>query len=1373
VIHQKLEDARRRLLDLSRRNRLLNFKPRNRRSIRIVDERPEEVYRILVTDGKRMDFLPFEEAETPGLSSAEDDEEISEAEAESLFELAAIDDTGVAAERHSDLYLQTALSGKKLQTRLLHLARDAKSALQEQGCNVLYLAVGMLNWVASDDSRIISKAPLLLVPVELTRRTARHRHAIRVLDDEAVVNPTLIELCRRTFNLQLPKFDEGAETPIATFLATIEEAVSGMSGWSIEHDMYVGIFSFAKILMYLDLQDERWPEGAKVSEHRLVRALCGLGLEDRVSAEGLPTPSDLDEKVPPSKTFQVMDADSSQQAAIVAAKRGVDLVIDGPPGTGKSQTITNIIAECLSEGKTVLFVAEKAAALEVVKRRLTEVGLGDFAAELHSRKTSKKDFTDDLGHVIIQSRRPPCDQELAKAADLADLRAKLNAYVRALHERIEPLGRTPYEIMGTCASLENAPEAPVELGEVIDWDKPRLRECEEAIGGFATAAERVGSAMDHPWRGAGLSDVRLPLKQQLPEVAVALRESIEEVHQRAKALGDGLGTGGPENLEQALDLIDALRKVLSGPVVETKSLTGSEWEIVPSDASGLVLSGRRLVELRSVLAPRWKESAESLDWTSVSERRQRQAGSIFRFLWPTWRRDTRLIRHHLRERRMPAPAEIIADFATLQKVRQLKDSLEESWGTGSRLFGRYWRGDQSDWDQLEAYADTVVRLRRLCRHAQVAEERLACFADQSDRKIIDDLVASLADAVDEWQERWDVFSQSLDLDPEQFFGDPPESVSFGAWRDRIQQCEGKVELLTDWVDYRRERQECERVDIPSFLEWIDTHRKEYPPDTWVRVFSRQFHRIWIDAVMHRTPELRRFRGEDHQRLIERFKKMDREWIELTRKRLAADIAQRRPRRSQTTSDVGMRTLQAEIRRKRGIKPIRELLASKAGPHIQRLKPCFMMSPISIAQFLKPGGLTFDVVIFDEASQVEPADALGAVARAEQVVLVGDDKQLPPTDFFRSTGMTDGEDVGEEEDESPTTADLESVLRVGQVCITVRETLRWHYRSRHHSLIDFSNAEFYERRLRVFPSPCKDDEDLGLRFRHVPDGVYYRGKGRFNEIEARAVAEAVVDHAHRMPDLTLGVAAFSRPQQAAIEDEVERLLRLPDNKFLEPFLADHPNEPFFVKNLETVQGDERDVILISVGYGPDEYGKISMNFGPINKDGGWRRLNVLVTRARRRCVVFSSITADQLRIKDTTPRGVVTLKNYLKYAETGVLQFNEPPTGEHDSEFEREVCQRLRGHGCEVDAQVGCAGFSIDMAIVDPQAPGRYVVGIECDGATYHSSPTARDRDRLRQAVLEDLGWKIIRVWSTDWFNQPEKTLDRLLRQIQSLTDLVV
>ncbi len=1425
-----LEEARRALLDLSRRNRLLNFKPRGHGSLAIVDELPGRIYAALVDDGATMQFLPIEEApegaqveesgtgnesegeptegaaapvpepppEAPTAEAApagdgpkrvEEGEVVAAAADErtdadgepaatpsdgAAMELGEIEEPAANAEpadaaqpapRHTDRRLQTSLPGPKLQERLLHLSRQAESALEEQGANVLYLAIGLVEWTDGPGSAVRSRAPLIMIPVELTRRSVRGRHALRHNGDDPVVNPTLVELCKRNFRLELPAFDPDAEGGVEAYLAAVEEALKPIEGWSLVREVHLGLFSFAKLLMYLDLDDARWPADRAVSRHRLVSALLGHRPLADDSAEPFPEPKTLDQMLSPTDTFQVVDADSSQQAAIVAAKQGRSLVIEGPPGTGKSQTITNIIAECLAEGKTVLFVAEKAAALEVVKSRLERVGLGDFVAELHSRKANKRAFMEDLQRTLARDFEPPTKRELVGAERLAELRRRLNDYVADLHRAEPPLNLTPFAAIGRAAELADAPEAVFDLPDALSWDPARLRAAEECVGALATAAERTGPAATHPWRGAGLTVLPLTTRQQLPMRLRAGAEAAAALAVTAGALHDQLSLAPPLTPAAADEFLSLAAAILADPPVEASHARNPAWDS-PGVVHAAIADLKKLAEIRRGLASRWNASAEEVDWTLIAQRRISPPGLLGRLFSGQWRADTRLIRSHLKPGVPANDPQVAQDLGRLVEARKLRDALAGASAMGHELFGERWKGDASDPDALEAYARAVARLRSIISQGLGEPAALERLCSASGRASLQDHANAMTAQLAKLRGAWADAAAMLHADGPPFLGASPDATPWETWRSRLSECLASPESLDDWSARNRARAEAAAAGLLPLLTWADA--SDTPPGDWPRAFLRQFYRLWLDHVTRARPALATFRGQDHEKVIERFREVDRQWLEVSRQRLCAQIYERRPRVGFATSESsGLGILEREIRRRRGIRPIRQLLSSPAGAAVQRIKPCFMMSPLSVAQFLEPGSLRFDVAIFDEASQVEPADALGAIARADQVILVGDEKQLPPTNFFSAIGAaTDDAYTDGDENAAVSAADLESILGLGQASIPARARLRWHYRSRHQSLIDFSNREFYDHDLRVFPSPYFGGGTHGLGFRFIDDAVYLRGRGQHNPVEARAVAQAVIEHARTAPELSLGVAALNVRQQHAIQDELERLLRELDDPDVERFFAADREEPLFVKNLETVQGDERDVMFLSIGFGRDDAGRLTMNFGPINQEGGWRRLNVLVTRARQRCTVFSSIRPEDIRLTENSPRGVRALRNYLHYAITGAHDHTTGPGGGHQSPFEAQVARALRERGWEVQPQIGSAGFWVDLGIADPDAPGRYLAGVECDGATYHSSATARDRDRLRQAVLEGLGWNILRVWSTDWFHQPRATIDRLHEQIE-------
>ncbi|HEX2211834.1 MAG TPA: DUF3320 domain-containing protein, partial [Longimicrobium sp.] len=527
-------------------------------------------------------------------------------------------------------------------------------------------------------------------------------------------------------------------------------------------------------------------------------------------------------------------------------------------------------------------------------------------------------------------------------------------------------------------------------------------------------------------------------------------------------------------------------------------------------------------------------------------------------------------------------------------------------------------------------------------------------------------------------------------------------------------------------------------------------------------FRRAFHQKWVTAAVQEREPLSRFATLSHEQRLAEFRELDQAVLRENRDALIGrlrDAVQARLR--EPAAKAAMPFLQAQMAKERRHAPLRRTLR-ESGAAIRAIKPCFMMSPLTVAQLLDGGAPSFDVVIFDEASQLPSEDAVGSIVRGARLVVVGDPRQLPPTNFFSVMSGQATAELGE--DGTPLFEDTESVLEEFLGAGVPKTRLRWHYRSAHESLITFSNVSFYEADLFTFPSVDAAGGAAGLRFEYVPDGVY-EGKG-LNLVEARRVVDEVVRHAKEHPDVSLGVGTFNLRQQLAIQDELE--LRRRQDSSIEPFFARDRAEPFFVKNLENIQGDERDVILLSVTYAKGRDGRLRYNFGPINGENGWRRLNVLTTRARRRMVVFSSMRGDDINPASTSSRGPALLREFLLYAERGTLQSATATlSADAESEFERQVMDELARRGVRVQAQVGAAGYRIDMAVVDDEMPGRYVCGIECDGVAYHASETARDRDRLRQQVLEARGWQIHRVWSTDWFKDREGQIERLLKLIDA------
>lgn len=680
---------------------------------------------------------------------------------------------------------------------------------------------------------------------------------------------------------------------------------------------------------------------------------------------------------------------------------------------------------------------------------------------------------------------------------------------------------------------------------------------------------------------------------------------------------------------------------------------------------------------------------------------------------------------------------------------------------GEKLFGSFWRDGESGVEDLQNFSEWIVPFRQLLNGGVFEDAVVELVSKGNTGPKVQANFQSINDAWKAFMDAWEALCKKVGADQAVVMNGDLESATIEDLRNKITVWRDSLSSIQRWSQFLNICKIVGETVAHPILGLV--HKGDIVAEDLMACFWANFADDLLRLVFAERPELTNFVGDIHENKIQEFADLDRELIGWNSHRLLSTLFGNRPRISggaSSGSESGI--LLGEISRKRGHMPIRKLM-SNVGGLVQKIKPCFMMSPLSIAQFLDPKTAKFDVVVFDEASQVKPEDALGAVMRGQQLVVMGDTRQLPPTSFFDNIVAADDDD--DEEVLPASLSDIESILAQCKRTFPSK-SLNWHYRSRHESLIAVSNQEFYDNRLLIYPSAVDRSDDLGLEFMHVSDGIYDRGKSASNRIEARRVAEAAVAHYRNFPDKTLGIGTFNMRQQQTILEEIELQRRY--NPDVDELFSSGREEHFFVKNLETIQGDERDVIFLSIGYGFDANKRLNRNFGPLNQEGGERRLNVLITRARERCVVFSNFRAADLSLDGSASFGLRALKTFLDYAENRNLVAVEATGADTDSPFEDAVYEFLRDNGYEVRTQVGCAGFRVDLGVVDAREPGRYLAGIECDGAKYHSSPVARDRDRLRQQILEGLGWQIYRIWSTDWYRNRRDTQGRLLRALEEM-----
>ena len=1660
------------LLDLTNRNSLLNFKHPKISCVRLINELPNQIYQHL-QDGKEFTFIPIAEPSTKELIDAKYLEIIEEtgqtkpllkypsaAEWAKLLGLPISydlpDDLDQAPE-YTDANLQTLFYAPELEARLRKIRSNAERCIEESGINILYLALGYLEWYENDTSDVPRLSPLFTLPVQLKRvgldgRTRAYKYAIQLKDDGLITNTTLQKRLANDFNLALPFIEESTK-PEDYFKSIEENILKKMNKWKICRQASLVLLNFSKQAMYKDLDLDSWPEDSKIQKHLLIKSFLNASVNQEEEAReeyGYETEHVIDKINNVYQTYPLIyDADSSQHSAIIDVIEGKNLVIEGPPGSGKSQTIANIIAACIAKGMKVLFVAEKMAALNVVKNRLDLAGLGDFCFELHSHKTNKKTILETLKQRILNQNRYNdfVDLGINNSIEIhTRFRNTLNEYVCKMHSKWKGTDLTIHEIFQKATMLrEKYKSIPDNLriegvnGENLTKDR-RYDLAEYArtleIQYSQVSQQAMHSQIkNHNWYGVGASELLVINAEQLISSLRNWSDSLSDLESTRQKLLTALGLENNDmnsltSISQYTVALSQLPNLIGGeqldklnPIFE-KHKEIQDWletyknlhsrikefqteiydvALIRNPRSPSVSSILKtlplpdaytlkrleedkdkvgeLLELSEAIAGSFKEIAKSApkglkslfsnSFNSLSEVTIliKQIKGLSPELWKC--RDVLFDNDDLDaliELLAPCLKEIIPihnrikDEVSLDRLPDVK-SLHAYQFTlnNAGFFKRF----SSDWKQARSSVLSLSRkirpneeefinlLPEIIFYARETEELLKI---NNNKEILGSQFKGVDTPIDEIKVLRDWYKSvraeysnianrnkiggAILSSNSSFFGtilseenkDLLSNIELllsglkylevnysthpinGNDTGEIKELAGKITKISDGLMRIFKNKNCTLLDVKnhevkinlflvdsetwsasqlnkliqprgyellvtpndysetnltsaentvrvsvmaSQLEYIKNAITESPSketyktildsvtllniklteelikkkifidkgsldlgnwlsatdgsiasiivrnklalenhqlDDWIQYIQLK-HKLHvagfgdiIQALENHKIEskdlgdivnlainyqlaneiradpsyFQNFNGPLQTSNQREFKKCDANILQLQKQEIAHKVSRGKPSKGVkgplVSNMTEMSLLEHELIKQKNHVAVRSLL-KRAGQTIQFLKPCFMMSPMSVAQYLEPGKLKFDLVIMDEASQIRPGDALGAIARGKKLVVVGDSKQLPPTDFFRP------EDEVDPEGDVAAIEDFNSILEAAKPIFTNRR-LRWHYRSKHESLIAFSNKHFYDGDLVIFPSPFDLSTEFGVKNHRVKRGRFLNNR---NVEEAQEVAKVAATHLIDNPHESLGIVAMNVYQRDEIEKQLDQLAK-DCPALLEAYDRNKSSEePIFIKNIENVQGDERDVIYISMTYGPEQIGGRTMQrFGPINSNMGWRRLNVLFTRSKKRMHIFCSMDSGDIILSPESNRGVKSLRAFLEYTETGHLNQNLLTGRVPDSDFELAVIQILEERGYKCEPQLGMAGYFLDIAVRDPGKPGKFLMGIECDGATYHSAKSARDRDCLRQEILESLGWKIRRIWSTDWFIDPLEQIRPILDELETL-----
>lgn len=1290
----RLDHWKRKLLDLTKRNKLLNLKP-SKTAIRLHCSNPA-ILEDKLSEGKKFTVIPM--SKLSGDQNERDNalfmNRTGDNYIKKFIEQALADDEIVSDMPQSEL-----------DAGMIELYRKAKSDMEEGGANTLFLSLGILKWKQSEHEDRTYRAPLILIPVKLERRSAASKVKIVHHEDESVFNMTLLEMLRQDFDLHIPELGgalqkDSSGIDVSLIWELVRKAVRDVPGFEVIEDIILSTFSFAKYLMWKDLADRT----DSLKQNSFVDHLIEKPRDPYGNSATFLGPHEIDEKINYSELFMPLHADSSQIVAVHASAQGGDMILEGPPGTGKSQTIANIIAHNIALGRKVLFVAEKMAALEVVYRRLREKRLDNFCLELHSSKASKREVLDQLGRSLNNSSTHTQLEWNEEVERLSSIRKELNNLVSALHTP-GITGISPRSAIGRAIRWQEIHRFR------LDWvggleadraqDKAGLTHLKQTAKQLGQTYEELDDKDKLVFSDIKKSDWSNAWQNHLVQAAQALITSIETLLKSAQSFSSNIGLSNFKPLKSQLLGLVSIAKVI--PLAATHNfefgLTGNHLSVFSSFDSALTSLGHYLENKTKLSCTYSDERIASApieqwqaDWNKASLSK-----------WPLSMLKSWSIVNHVRKLlSLTSKPNLENDLSLLLKMKNINKEMDSAVAELPESIK--WQGIETN---IEKAKEQLAGAKLLC-------EGIARTGDIKEMPEIKANIKHLfiesqellqpgmpiADSATTFIRDMNVFEEALNTFSKEIQSKQIPTEDIIALQSKAQGIIDIQPRINSWCKWQAACREAESSGLSCLISALENKLVE--PSAAKEAFKTAYC-IWIAGrLVDDRPELTSFSSITHEDKIKKFRELDQKISDLSIDYIHAKLSGQIPNKDDKNRDPAYGILNRELQKKTRHKPVRQLV-SEMSNIMTTLTPCLLMSPLSVAQFLAADNQLFDLVIFDEASQITVWDAIGAIARGKNVIVVGDPKQMPPTSFFDRSASD------KEEEEGENIEDLESILDEALASSVKLHRLTGHYRSRHESLIAFSNHRYYNGDLVTYPS--SETKQSAVSFHNVA-GSYQRGSGRTNPDEAKMVVKEVIRRLNdpKLNSYSIGIVTLNSEQQRLIDNLLDQERR--NNPELEVFFNDDCQEPVFVKNLETVQGDQRDVILLSIGYGPNvpDAKTMSMNFGPLNRKGGERRLNVAITRATSEVVVFGSFDPSLIDLTRTSAQAVRDLKHYIEFAQRGPVALGESilsaSTNAYESDFEEAIAESLRRKGWEVHTQIGVSKFRIDLGIVHPDFSGK-------------------------------------------------------------------
>lgn len=1208
------------------------------------------------------------------------------------------------------------------------LIRKARAIEEETGAKTLYLTFGFLKWRNRDDKED-KFAPIVLLPVNVKR--TKTQGALLEVSEDYEVNTTLLEFLKQEFGIDV-RGVEGKGLSPKEILAVFRSKTANMKGWMVYEDIYLAQFTFARYAMWADVKNN-------IGEYKKNPLIASLLTNANKLSDNKLSGADEDFSAP-CEVITPLPCDSTQFAAVAESAKGTTFVLHGPPGTGKSQTITNIIANALYNKKRVLFVAEKQAALQVVKKRLSDIGIGDFCLELHSGKSADKgEIVRSIENTLALTGEADSEKFIGAGERIAETREALKAPLDALHKK-RRLGVSVYEGIVYYLQNKSAPELiNIESTFYDSLTKQKLEECESMLVTAQAAANECGGVYRSPFSGVNLAACD---KQTEKAVLCAAEVVLAELKHLKNYLGLFLDTFNQrvstftyKKLEGLLEIAN----VLNGNTL-SEFFECDEEEFYRFYNANL----RYDSEVRH-----WLQNFRSLpDVSKLADKIETELDT-----WSENYRSSRLLLNVIKRINRCAvnPVKERDEVEWIKRAYEIEEAKCRILSNTHLSSNFLSMGGGIHDKKRDEFLKPLYNLHRKCSQVFMDYNADAfnsvCISAAGGQ--LKPLIEGLISAATAFNKSCERFLGIVHADPEEC----RDLDLFEFYNGKCTALIDNIDLLPAWCMYKATAKRLNDSGLTFITDAMESGR--ISGKQILSSFRKNVYRNFIQTNIPADENLASFSANVQEETATVFSRLLEEFSALTREKLRADLVSRLPaKETEGPLALELMTFQRSIKgNMRGLN-LRTLF-SEIPELLKVIAPCMLMSPITVSQYLPADSGLFDMVIFDEASQMPTCEAVPSLARAKSAVIVGDPKQMPPTSFFTASGQ---------DEDNPETEDLESVLDDCLALGIPEKHLVWHYRSKHESLIAFSNIMYYSSRLCTFPSP--DALDSKVKLNYIEEGVYDRGATKCNRQEAEALVAEVIRRLKddRLRNSSIGIVTFSTPQQIYIERLLTKKLV---EKRLEAVAFDR-EEPLFVKNLENVQGDERDVILFSVCYGPDKFGKISLNFGPLNQLGGWRRLNVAVSRAREEMIVFSSMRYSMIDMSRTTSRGVAGLKAFLEFAEKGRtnISVRSDEIIINKQGIGKFIAEELSAYGYDCRCDVGVSDFKIDVAVVDPKNKHNFILAVLCD---VQQNFSVKDRMVMQAQTLKRNNWNVVRLYAINFFNNPKREIKKIKDYLDKLT----